>query len=530
VHQPIVIGSGHAGVAAVNQLVRAGHRPIVLDAGRELDPARSDLVADLATRPPAEWTSAERDAIGDNPTAHDAMPRRLNFGSSYMYADDDAASPVRRRRPSAPVPSLAVGGYSTVWGAAMLPAADCDLAAWPIGRDDLARHYRTVLDDLPFSAGDDRLEELFPTYRDRHGALVVPPQSQRLLTRLGRDRRLRQRPDVTFGQARLAVRSDPDDPNGCTYCGQCLSGCAYGSIYRADEDLRRHARAGSIDHRPGYVVRRIEEDDAVARVHCDGPAGEAVVLEAERVFVAAGAINSTRIVLESLQAWDTPVRLLSTQGYLLPLLHVHTEADWPVRNTLATIFFEYKVPGSDHWVHVQVNAPNELVHRRLGYREHGRRPRDRVLRRGLRHALVALCNVHSDHAGHHLLTLRSDGARPPILDIDSVAEASFPAFARRATRQLTKHLWRSGVIGLVPVLGPEGGPSSTHVGGSLPMRRAPKGPFETDRLGRPAGWQRTHVVDSSVFSSVPATTVALLAMANATRIVDEAMAATPPAA
>ena len=54
------------------------------------------------------------------------------------------------------------------------------------------------------------------------------------------------------------------------------------------------------------------------------------------------------------------------------------------------------------------------------------------------------------------------------------------------------------------------------------MSANPQGDLETDFLGRPTGWTRVHVVDSSVFPSIPATTVALLAMANARRIASTA--------
>jgi choline dehydrogenase-like flavoprotein len=44
---------------------------------------------------------------------------------------------------------------------------------------------------------------------------------------------------------------------------------------------------------------------------------------------------------------------------------------------------------------------------------------------------------------------------------------------------------------------------------------------DTDTDGRPKGWQRIHIVDSSVFPSLPGTTIGLLAMANAARIASE---------
>ena len=59
---------------------------------------------------------------------------------------------------------------------------------------------------------------------------------------------------------------------------------------------------------------------------------------------------------------------------------------------------------------------------------------------------------------------------------------------------------------------------------SLPMTSSQPRAYQTDRVGRPQGWDRMHVIDSAAFSSVPATTVALLAMANATRVVAEVAA------
>ena len=41
---------------------------------------------------------------------------------------------------------------------------------------------------------------------------------------------------------------------------------------------------------------------------------------------------------------------------------------------------------------------------------------------------------------------------------------------------------------------------------------------QSDRLGRPAGLKRVYVVDSTVFPSIPATTITFTVMANAYRI------------
>ena len=56
-----------------------------------------------------------------------------------------------------------------------------------------------------------------------------------------------------------------------------------------------------------------------------------------------------------------------------------------------------------------------------------------------------------------------------------------------------------------------------HTGGGFRMRDRPTG-LESDLLGRPAGLQRVHLVDASVFPSMPAITIMLTVMANAQRI------------
>jgi hypothetical protein len=58
---------------------------------------------------------------------------------------------------------------------------------------------------------------------------------------------------------------------------------------------------------------------------------------------------------------------------------------------------------------------------------------------------------------------------------------------------------------------------SYHYGGTFPMKASP-GQFESDRLGRPAGFSRVHAVDASVLPSIAATTIVFTAMANAHRI------------
>ena len=88
-------------------------------------------------------------------------------------------------------------------------------------------------------------------------------------------------------------------------------------------------------------------------------------------------------------------------------------------------------------------------------------------------------------------------------------------------KRVVQKLWRNrDYLRAVPIspmlrLGKPG--RSFHSGGTFPMRASPNR-FESDLYGRPFGFQRVHAVDSTVFPSIPATTITLSVMANAHRI------------
>ena len=53
------------------------------------------------------------------------------------------------------------------------------------------------------------------------------------------------------------------------------------------------------------------------------------------------------------------------------------------------------------------------------------------------------------------------------------------------------------------------------------MKEEPINIFETNTLGENKELQGVHIIDSSVFPSIPATTIGLLTMLNSVRITEE---------
>jgi hypothetical protein len=113
----------------------------------------------------------------------------------------------------------------------------------------------------------------------------------------------------------------------------------------------------------------------------------------------------------------------------------------------------------------------------------------------------------------------------PSLSIDA-SSAERPPFYLALVRRLLRAAPMLDLWPALPAARLSGAAKSYHFGGSFPHSwpgHEPMAGMTTDRLGRLPMWDRIHLVDGSVFPSVPATTFTLTVMANAHRIASETL-------
>lgn len=518
-----VIGSGPAGIACAKALVRRGVEVVLFDGGLELDQDRQAMVSRLAGSTPDQWARDDVARFTCNDTAgENGLPKKLVFGSDYIYQSNRAAFPVAGNVAAAS--TLARGGFSMAWGGAMLPAHEDDIKDWPIGSAELAPAYRRVLETMPFSGTADELAADFPLLGQPQGRLRLPRQAKDLLSDLrgwagkhdGNDR-------LSFGQSRLAVRTADDaQGSGCRYCGYCLAGCPYGSIHAVGGDLRAMIDAGRVDYRPGVLVHRFSEVGGTVRLWTVDEKGRAVGTEEQnfsRVFLAAGAINTTRIALESMGQFGKPVRFQDSQKFAVPMLRLRrTPLEWPHVNSLASLFVEARFPTvSPHWIHMQISTVNDMVLEHLKATD-CKGLRWRLLAPGIERLMIAWCSLHSSLSDGFAATLtQGRNGTPSALHMIRVASPDAASVTRRFLFRLMRHgLGFRSLFLPMTMKSPLAGTS--HFGGSFPMRRKPRAFNDTDILGRPTGLSRVHLIDGSVLPTIPATTIMLQIMANADRI------------
>jgi choline dehydrogenase-like flavoprotein len=516
-----VVGSGPASISAAMALVKRGIRVTILDGGRRLEPARQAVLDRLANQKPEGWSAADLDRLrgDDQSSRHGAIHSKLTYGSEYPY--EDIAEPLMADRDHSPFHySMARGGLSNVWGASILPAHPRDMEGWPISEDDLAEHYRAVLEFMPSTGVRDELEELLPAYVGTERPLAQSRQIADLLGDLRKRRHGLRKAGIHFGRSRVAAEAE-----GCVYCGLCLYGCPYSLIYSSAQTLGRLVADGLVGYRPGVVVERLEPAGSGVVVHTRDATGSAAKLEARRVFVGAGVLPSAWLALNSLGVFDEPVTMLDSQYFIFPFFRFFRTpgVDREPLYSLVQAFLEIDDPRvSRHLVHVEVFSYSDFLKRALMATPLRFALWNRWMQAQMFDRLLVLqCFLHSDDSSRLTLRLKRDASGQPKLEVKGAVERGAYWSSIKAGMKLAANGLKLGGVPVVPAMQFAEPGRSYHSGGTFPMRQSP-GRLETDVLGQLPGLPGVHFVDASVFPSIPATTITLTVMANAHRIATQA--------
>lgn len=519
-----VVGSGPAGVSCAMALLQKGAKVTLLDVGLELEPERADQLNKLRNLDSKNWLPADLTFLKEELSASTkGIPLKLAYGSEFPYRDP-GVDWLLGNQGVATRPSFAKGGLSTVWGAAVLPYREDDLRGWPISECDLSPHYRAVLGFVPLSSREDSLEKLFPLHSDRPQCLKLSSQGRDFLESLDASAEELRGRGIFYGGSRLAVwaQSGHSLP-GCCYCAQCMYGCPYEVIYGSAHTLGLLCQYPNFTYRNNVVVDRLVEhgDQVTVFVH-DINTRESSELHGSRVYLACGVLATTKILLESLEAFDQEVTLQDCYYFLLPLLRFRRSlgASQERLHTLSQVFLEImdgKV--SDKTVHLQVYTYNELYSIAL---KGVLGPAYRLMAAPMKMLIERLLLIQGYLPSEYSPSMRamlcrdSDGGHS-TLQLSTVQCENTAPMLKRVLGKLTSCCRLLGAVPVLPMLRTNQPGRGFHTGATFPMKARP-GHLQSDVWGRPYGFNRVHAVDASVFPNIPATTITLSVMANAHRI------------
>jgi len=515
----------------------------VVDAGGSLESAPADRAASLGRKARSLWPKDDVEWLKSTLQPNtNGVETKLSFGSNYPYEipKSDPAWDVR----GGLKPSFAFGGLSTVWGASVLPYRQEEIKNWPITIKELEPHYRAVLAETGLAGVRDDLEEILPSHHDAPSFLGASSQAEAVLGRWHKNRRKLVEGGFRWGKSRLLVSGKHMDASAgrlsyhrsnelaaekaCVECGMCMYGCPYDLIYSSRKSVRRWEEVGKIKYEAGILVEGFQE--LADRVEVWGrnlSTGAEWRGETERLFLGGGVLSSTAMVMRSLGIENRPVEILDSQYFTIPLLSFRgTKGVRESRlHTLAQIFLEI-MPAeiSKQLIHLQIYTYNDMITRVLQQKAGPLAGLLDPMIRQMEGRLFFLQGfLHSDDSGRLRITMGpTQGSQKEFL-VEPMVNPRVGAMVKKVFAKLSSHFGDLGFWPILPMasLGEPG--RSFHSGGSMPMGGdSQKHSIVTDRLGRPNGLKRVHVIDASTFPSISATTITLTAMANARRIACEA--------
>jgi choline dehydrogenase-like flavoprotein len=509
-------------------LVTRGYHVTILDVGNRLDSERQSVVDRMSNQEPTAWNTADLRVItGRGESGQEAIHSKKIFGSGFSFDSRNGAVGVTWKKSTGFNHSLAQGGLSNVWGSSLLPYCQEDMVSWPVTLAELEPHYRAVMNFVPCTNDCDRLEKLLPSYSSKGNQINLSQQGSSFWTDLIQSERFLLHKGILHGRARLAIKaSGANAADNCRYCTLCLSGCPYGLIYSTAQTIEDLIRAGKVTYHREHLVENVtcSEEQAILSGR-DLSTGKSFSLPAARVFIGAGVLPTAKIVLNSIGLFNQPIPLLDSQYFIYPLLRFKgtAEVEKEAMYTASQLFMEVSDPKiSPHLIHLQVYGYSAFLHEELKKTFLRWPMRSTTFRKWfLGRLLVVQGFLHSKDSGLVSLTLVRGEENKSYLSAETHrSNNTFRTVAKLGLKLLQNaHLLKA--IPLLPGLQfPKPG-SGYHSGGTFPMSSNPR-PLETDRLGRLPRWSRVHIVDSSIFPSIPATSITMSVMANSHRIASSA--------
>jgi choline dehydrogenase-like flavoprotein len=304
-----------------------GRRVLVLDVGRR-PPAFPDFDGNLYDERRRHFDLFDF-LIGEKfESLHNihSEPISLKLKSplmKYVVEDAESFSPVVSRNFKA-VMSFAAGGFANAWGAGVYRFTPSDLDGFPVSRAELDPFYDELTRHIGVSGANDDLVPWFSHEGDLQPPVELSRFAADLLAGYQRRRSLFAGRGVSIGRTRLAVLTRPHrgrQPYG--YRNLEFFQPHDPAIYNPAYTLRELIDGNHICYEPEHLALRYEEIEPGVRVMAKNLAtGAEDTFEGRTLILAAGALNSAKLVLESNRDCETRLPLLDNPMTCLPFFRL----------------------------------------------------------------------------------------------------------------------------------------------------------------------------------------------------------------
>ncbi len=506
----IVIGSGPAGVHAAQALVDQGIKVTMVDGG--------ESAPRVLTEPVTSWTHMRKTKtdqwrwfLGEDLSGIPVEGLKGGLGGGmtsgnrkFVLSRTEEALPVKTTDVPL-VQTLAEGGLGAVWGATSAYLSDAMLEQMGLPVADMQEHYRAVTKRIGVSGP--------PSVYGTQPALPLDHHAEAMHNAYEAQKPWWDESGMKLGQPHSAVLTENlGDRHASSTFDMDYYSDAGKSVYRPQWTLEQLKKNPLFTYQPHVLVEAIRErDDGVViegRSLAAWSQGHAQIVHGTHAVLCAGAVNSARILLASLDKHDPVPFVAKSHAFIAGLRLQALGKGGPEHRMSSCQLVMEEAPYTPSSFCAQLYSYRSL----LLFRLLGSLPLPTPLAMKaaalLSPALVIADVRFATPTPNATLQWTGD-----MLDVKSIATEESRKEAHATLARVRAGLRKSGVTPVKTMLLPVG--SSSHYGCTIPVNGSVLG---CDADGQVHGMSRTLVADASMFVTLPAHPHTLTIMANANRI------------
>ncbi|WP_333804608.1 hypothetical protein [Sulfurospirillum sp.] len=514
----IIVGSGASASASALQLSHMGIKPLVIDVG--LSPVhRIENQENLYTLKSLQDCSSF--LVGNsleyfNPEKQ-VLPAKLKSPYFQYVTDDPDFFKVSQTHYNV-ITSYAKGGLGVAWGNGLMRFSEEDFLELPITFEDIVPFYKTLESHIGISGENDDLSRFFGMLDTLQRPLKLSQKSQKIANYYSKNRTTLHEKNIFLGRPRIGVSDNTfHQRDRCSYDNLEFWQPDHTALYTPVMTLQELIVHDKIVYQGNcFVDHWVENEGKIEVVGYDITSKEEYRFKAKKIIIAAGVVNTARIVLKSRNDYTTKLRLTDNPAIQFPfffpghfgkpleidsfgltqlsmiykskllkkkIIGAFVEVTSPMRSEF---FDKFPFPATDNLNFMKYILPGMMASQIF-------LPSDPEIFAEL--LLNRENNIDIIGTGHEI-------PQPLIHEavevLRSLGLLTLEGFAYRVSHG-----------------------NGIHYGGTLPMSLNPTSPYETTVNGELPENKNVYIADGSTFKCIPATNYSLTLMANAMRIAQQ---------
>lgn len=319
----IIVGAGPAGMAAAYEL--QNKNVLMIDVGHSA-PNTSTLNKNLYDLK-VERPNLFNELVGQNFESLRNIDQNYlspKLKSPYMNFITERAkelSPIECEG-FEPVQSFAFGGLANAWGAGLLEFNDYDLKDFPIKKKDLAKYYTSLTNLIGINGELDDLTQFLGDTDNLQSAHRLCALSSDLLAKYYSHKKYFNENSLFIGRHRIALLTqDKDKRLATTYDNLEFFKPNDSAIYNPALTIKDLILNKKLNYQPGFQVIKFQEISEGVEVTAKNIQDQTLsVFKCKKLILAAGCLNTSRIVLTSCNDFVTKLPLLDNRISYIPFL------------------------------------------------------------------------------------------------------------------------------------------------------------------------------------------------------------------